>query len=65
MSRRSKDAIITRFIGNLHERHVIEAWARQWRLNLEWDLELEESQPLLANDSYSKRGEHSPAPAKA
>ncbi|HJO28349.1 MAG TPA: ATP-dependent helicase [Candidatus Poseidoniia archaeon] len=65
MSRRSKDAIITRFIGNLHERHVIEAWARQWRLNLEWDLELEESQPLLANDSDSKRGEHSPAPAEA
>ena len=65
MSRRSKDAIITRFIGNLHERHVIEAWARQWRLNLEWDLELDEPQQLLVNDSEPKHGEQSPAPAEA
>ena len=42
MSKRSKDVIITEFIGTNHERHVIEAWCRQWRLNLEWELKSEE-----------------------
>ena len=65
MSRRNKDAVITRFVGETHERHVIEAWARQWRLNLEWDLELDEPQQLLVSDSEPKRGEQSPAPAEA
>ena len=42
MSKRAKDVVITYFEGGNHERHVIEAWCRQWRLNLEWDLKLEE-----------------------
>ncbi|MEE3207828.1 MAG: hypothetical protein VX239_02730, partial [Candidatus Thermoplasmatota archaeon] len=65
MSRRGKDAFVTRFIGNLHERHVIEAWARQWRFNLEWNLELEEPQQLPASDNDPKRGEHFSAPTDA
>ena len=36
-----------------------------WRLNLEWDLELDEPQQLLVSDSEPKRGEQSPAPAEA
>ena len=42
MSKRGKDVIITEFVGTNHERHVIEAWCRQWRLNLEWELKSEE-----------------------
>jgi|TARA_B100000959_G_scaffold146779_1_gene154105 ATP-dependent Lhr-like helicase len=42
MSKRGKDVIITEFIGTNHERHVIEAWCRQWRLNLDWELKSEE-----------------------
>jgi len=42
MSKRSKDVIITEFVGTNHERHVIEAWCRQWRLNLEWELKSDE-----------------------
>ena len=42
MSKRGKDVVITEFVGDNHERHVIEAWCRQWRLNLEWELKSEE-----------------------
>ena len=42
MSKRGKDVIITEFVGTNHERHVIEAWCRQWRLSLEWELKSEE-----------------------
>ena len=42
MSKRGKDVTITEFVGNNHERHVIEAWCRQWRLNLEWELKSDE-----------------------
>ena len=42
MSKRGKDVIITEFVGENQERRVIEAWCRQWRLNLEWDLKSEE-----------------------
>jgi len=42
MSKRGKDVIITEFVGENHERHVIEAWCRQWRLNLEWELKSDE-----------------------
>ena len=38
MSKRGKDVIITEFEGTNHERHVIEAWCRQWRLSIEWEL---------------------------
>ena len=43
MSKRGKDVIITEFVGENQERRVIEAWCRQWRLNLEWDLKSEEN----------------------
>ena len=42
MSKRGKEVVITEFVGSNHERHVIEAWCRQWRLNLEWELKSEE-----------------------
>ena len=42
MSKRGKDVTIVEFKGTNHERHVIEAWCRQWRLNLEWELKNEE-----------------------
>jgi ATP-dependent Lhr-like helicase len=42
MSKRGKDVTITEFKGTNHERHVIEAWCRQWRLNLEWELKTDE-----------------------
>jgi len=42
MSKRGKDVIITEFVGGNQERHVIEAWCRQWRLNLEWELKSDE-----------------------
>ena len=42
MSKRGKDVIITEFVGENQERRVIEAWCRQWRLNLEWELKSEE-----------------------
>jgi ATP-dependent Lhr-like helicase len=42
MSKRGKEVLITEFIGSNHERHVIEAWCRQWRLNLEWELKSED-----------------------
>ena len=42
MSKRGKDVVITEFVGENHERHVIEAWCRQWRLNLEWELKSED-----------------------
>ena len=43
MSKRGKDVTITEFVGDNHERHVIEAWCRQWRLNLEWKLKADEN----------------------
>ena len=42
MSKRGKDVIITEFVGTNHERHVIEAWCRQWRLSIEWELKSDE-----------------------
>ncbi len=42
MSKRGKDVIITEFVGGHQERHVIDAWCRQWRLNLEWELKSDE-----------------------
>ena len=42
MSKRGKDVIITEFVGDNHERHVVEAWCRQWRLNLDWELKSDE-----------------------
>ena len=42
MSKRGKDVTIVEFKGTNHERHVIEAWCRQWRLNLEWELKTDE-----------------------
>jgi ATP-dependent Lhr-like helicase len=42
MSKRGKDVTIIEFKGTNHERHVIEAWCRQWRLNLEWELKTDE-----------------------
>jgi len=42
MSKRGKEVVITEFVGSNHERHVIEAWCRQWRLNLEWELKSED-----------------------
>ena len=42
MSKRGKDVVITEFRGGNQERHVIEAWCRQWRMNLEWELKTDE-----------------------
>ena len=42
MSKRGKDVVITEFVGGHQERHVIEAWCRQWRMNLEWELKSDE-----------------------
>jgi len=42
MSKRGKDVVITEFRGGNQERHVIEAWCRQWRMNLEWELKADE-----------------------
>ena len=42
MSKRGKDVIITEFVGDNHERHVVEAWCRQWRLSLDWELKSDE-----------------------
>ena len=42
MSKRGKDVVITEFVGGHQERHVIDAWCRQWRLNLEWELKTDE-----------------------
>ena len=42
MSKRGKDVIITEFVGTNHERHVIEAWCRQWRLSIDWELKSDE-----------------------
>ena len=42
MSKRGKDVVITEFVGTNHERHVIEAWCRQWRLSIEWELKSDE-----------------------
>ena len=42
MSKRGKDVIITEFVGTNHQRHVIEAWCRQWRLSIEWELKSDE-----------------------
>ena len=42
MSKRGKDVVITEFVGENQERHVIEAWCRQWRMNLEWVLKSDE-----------------------
>ena len=38
-----KEMTVTHFIGEKHERYVIEAWARQLHFNLEWNLKHEES----------------------
>jgi len=42
MSKRGKDVVITEFVGGHQERHVIDAWCRQWRLHLEWELKSDE-----------------------
>ena len=64
MRKRGKDAVVSHFVGGTHERHVIEAWARQWRMNLEWDLEQEEVQQPLQRDGEANSDE-TPAPAEA
>jgi len=42
MKRRGKTALITRFVGGRHERHVLETWARQWHLRVMWEPQAEE-----------------------
>ena len=42
MKRRGKTALITRFVGGRHERHVLEMWARQWHLRVIWEPQAEE-----------------------
>jgi len=64
MRKRGKDAVVSHFVGGTHERHVVEAWARQWRMNLEWDLEQEEVQQPLQRDGEANSDE-TPAPAEA
>ena len=42
MSKRGKEVVITEFVGGHQERRIIDAWCRQWRLNLEWELKGDE-----------------------
>ena len=41
--RSGKEMTVTHFIGERHERYVIEAWARQLHFGLEWNLKHEET----------------------
>ena len=43
VQRSGKEMTVTHFIGERHERYVIEAWARQLHFGLEWNLKHEES----------------------